>query len=159
MSWRIKVIIIGVFAASPAQASPPRSLSVAVAEGRSDSPSPHFKFALVDLNDDGVPDAVALVDDPEYCGSGGCNLLVFRGIHDGSFQRLTVATINREPITVLREKSHGWHSLTVAVGWGGAKSCYALMRFNGQRYPANPSTAPCAMPRQLHSAKALSFSW
>lgn len=142
MRLRLAVIILGAFAAFAAKASPPRSLSAAVREWRPTLPPHTFRYALVDLNDDGSRDAVVLINDSRYCGSGGCTLLVFRGNGQhghGSFELLSVSTVSREPIAVLGEKRHGWHTLTVTIGGGGIRPCAAIMRFNGQTYPTNPS--------------------
>jgi hypothetical protein len=158
MRPRVAVIMLGAFAAFAAQAGPPPSLSAAVREWHPKLPPQTFKYALVDLNDDGIRDAVVLVDDRRYCGSGGCTLLVFRGKTDGSFQLLSVSTISREPIAVLDDKRHGWHTLTVTVGGGGIRPCAAIMRFNGQRYPTNSSTQPCAAASDLQSSRTLALS-
>ena len=109
-----------------------------------------FNFSLVDLNGDGIPDAIVLFKGQKNCGSGGCRLEIFRGTKQG-FEFISGSTISREPIQILAEKRFGWHSFTVSVSGGGAKPCDALMRFNGQKYPLNPSIAPCATPAQLHS--------
>jgi hypothetical protein len=158
MRLRAAVLILGAFAAFTVQASPPRSLSAAVRDWRPKLPPQSFKYALVDLNDDGVRDAVVLVDDRRYCGSGGCTLLVFRGNRHGSFRRLSMSTITREPIAVLGDTRHGWHTLTVTVAGGEITPCAAIMRFNGQTYPTNPSMQPCAAARDLQSSTALTFS-
>lgn len=110
-----------------------------------------FDFALVDLNGDGIPDAVVLFKGPENCGSEGCNLEIFRGTKQG-FEFISGSTISREPIQILAERRFGWRSFTVSVSGGGVKPCNALMRFNGQKYPLNPSMAPCATPAQVQSA-------
>jgi hypothetical protein len=63
---------------------------------------PGYRYALTDLNRDGLPDAIVLVSDSEYCGSGGWTLLVLKGTSAG-FEVMSDATITREPIDVLRE--------------------------------------------------------
>jgi hypothetical protein len=110
-----------------------------------------FDYALVDLNGDGISDAIVLFKGPENCGSGGCTLEIFRGTKQG-FKFISGSTISREPIQVLPEKRFGWQSFVVSVSGGGAKPCAALMRFDGQKYPLNPSIAPCATSAQLQSA-------
>jgi len=119
--------------------------------GPIDPSSYEFDFALVDLNDDGIPDAIVLFRGHENCGSGGCPLEIFRGIGRG-FEFVSGSTISREPIQVLSEKRFGWHSFTVLVSGGGSKPCNALMQFNGQKYPLNPSMVSCATKARLQSA-------
>lgn len=116
-----------------------------------DPSSYEFDFAFVDLNGDGIPDAIVLFKGPEDCGSGGCTLEIFRGTKHG-FAFVSGSTISRKPIEILPELRFGWHSFTVSVRGGGAKPCGALMRFDGHKYPLNPSIAPCATPAQLKSA-------
>ena len=116
-----------------------------------DPASYEFDFALAGLNGDGIPDAIVLFKGLHNCGSGGCTLEILRGTKQG-FEYISGSTISREPIQILAEKRFGWHSFTVSVSGGGAKPCNAMMRFNGRKYPLNPSMAPCATPAQLQSA-------
>jgi hypothetical protein len=122
-----------------------------------DPRSYEFTYALVDLNGDGIPDAIVLFQGPQNCGSGGCKLEIFRGTRQG-FKFISGSTISREPIQILAEKRFGWHSITVSVSGGGAKPCSALMQFDGQKYPLNPSMAPCATPAELLSAMPVTMT-
>lgn len=116
--------------------------------------SPAFESARIDLNGDGIPDAIVLLTGPDYCGSGGCSLEVFRGTRHG-FVFISGSTLARPPVAVLPQKRFGWHSFTVSVGGGGGKSCAVVMRFDGHRYPPNASLARCASPAQLQAATRL----
>jgi hypothetical protein len=122
-----------------------------------DASSFRFDFALVDLNDDGISDAIVLFKGPEDCGSGGCSLEVYRGTKRG-FEFVSGSTISREPIQILPERRFGWHSFTVSVRGGGARACDAVMRYDGHRYPLNPSLAPCATPAQLQSGTPVTMT-
>jgi hypothetical protein len=113
-----------------------------------------YKHAFVDLNDDGIDDAVVLITDNEYCGSGGCFFLVFRGIA-GGFKHVSSSTITRAPILLLPEKKKGWHTLSVLIAGGGVEPGQVIMRFNGKKYPGNPSLQPKAKKNDLKSAKTL----
>jgi hypothetical protein len=121
-----------------------------------DPSSYEFEYALTDLNGDGIPDAVVLLRG-DYCGSGGCTLQIYQGTQRG-FIFVSSSMISREPVQILTEKRFGWHSFTVGVGGPGGKACNALMRFDGHKYPLNPSLEPCAMPVQLRSASPLTFA-
>jgi hypothetical protein len=112
---------------------------------------PSFKYALVDLNDDGIPDAIVLITDRFYCGSGGCSMLIARGTNNG-FRLVSSSTISRSPISVCSERGYGWRTLLVTVGGGGAKYGQVVMRFNGSRYAPNPSMQPYAGPGALSAA-------
>ena len=77
----------------------------AYAERKGDRETPMYRHALADLNGDGRVDAVVLLLG-DYCGSGGCTMLVFRGTKDG-FAFVSGSTITNEPIRVSREKTNG----------------------------------------------------
>lgn len=113
-----------------------------------------YVYALTDLNGDGIPDAVVLVSDHAFCGSGGCNLAILRGTGQ-SFVYVSGSTISRAPIRVLREVRHGWKSLSVRVAGGGVKPGDVVMRFNGNRYPVNPTLQPYAKAVDLKGSVEL----
>ncbi len=119
-------------------------------------PLPSYEYAITDLNDDNAPDAVVLITDAHYCGSGGCSMLVLRGGKD-SFEIVSSTSISRKPIWVLGESRNGWKSLSVFVSGGGIKAGNAILRFNGKRYPGNPSLQPTAKPSELFGATELAF--
>jgi len=101
-----------------------------------------YSVAFVDLNDDGTPEALVYLSGPEWCGSGGCSLLILRP--DGPFWKvITRTTVTQLPIRVLSTKTNGWHDVTVWVRGGGIQPGYeARLRFNGRKYPGNPSAPP-----------------
>jgi hypothetical protein len=117
-------------------------------EKKGEHERPLFRHALIDLNSDGSDDAIVLLLGPSWCGSGGCTMLVFCGTKD-KFTFVSGSTITYEPIRVSPEKAHGWKTLIVySKGKGDV-----LMRFNGERYPLNPSMQPKATPAQVDTAQ------
>ena len=131
--------------AQPAPASL-RAAVQRVAPGAADS----LQFALVDLNGDSVPDAVVLLESEGWCGTGGCTMLVFRGRWD-RFALVSRSTITNAPIRVLSDTTHGWRTLIVySKGVGDV-----LLRFDGLRYPVNPSLQPRASPEQVAAARVV----
>jgi hypothetical protein len=111
---------------------------------------PTFRYALTDLDGDGRVDAVVLLSGSSWCGSGGCNMLVFRGRRDG-FTFVSGSTLANPPIRVSPEKAHGWRTLIVySKGKGDV-----LMRFDGKRYPLNPSLQPKTTHIQLSAAQVV----
>jgi hypothetical protein len=130
------------------------SLENAIAAWAMEEKTPPHKYASVDLNNDGIPDAVVLLTGSDYCGSGGCTLLVLKGL-SGGYSVVSKSTITREPILLLQEKKRGWHTLSVAVSGGGAKAGQVLLRFNGSLYPGNPGMQPKATVSDLKGAKML----
>jgi hypothetical protein len=117
-------------------------------------PLPTYQHELVDLNADGLQDAIVLISDPDYCGSGGCTMVVFQGTAQG-FKYISRSTITNPPILVLSELRHGWHTLAVSVRGGGAGPNQTLMRFDGKKYPSNPSVQTPAAQTDLTSAQEL----
>lgn len=139
-----------IVSSSLAAAGPPSQLEHAVLASYPRDVPRSFSYSLFDLNEDGIPDALVMITDPLYCGSGGCVLVVFQGLPDGSFRRVSASTVTREPIRVLKAKTHGWHDFTVSVSGGGVRPCLKVMRFDGSRYPSNPSLLACATPGAVH---------
>jgi hypothetical protein len=73
-------------------APPPAGPEIAVRSWRPNDPPRAFSYALVHLKDLGPPDALVLIRDPNYYGSGGCVLIVLEGELDGSFKLIKTAT-------------------------------------------------------------------
>lgn len=94
--------------------------------------------AFDDLNGDGVDDAVVLLQGPDWCGSGGCTMLIFRGLDQQEFQLVNKVTVAGPQIYVLSATSQGWKNLAVYSKGNGT----VVLKFNGQAYPSNPSLLP-----------------
>jgi len=115
---------------------------------------PQYRWSKADLNGDAEPDAVVLLIDPEFCGSGGCTMLVFRG-KGGAYEFVSLSTVTREPIYMLPETRHGWHTLSVRVAGGGIDAHAVILRFDGDSYPENPTLLEPAAPHALDGATKL----
>lgn len=100
-----------------------------------------YAVAWKDLNGDGRPEAIVYLTGAEWCGSGGCTLLVLEQSGDG-FTVRGRTTITRAPIAVLPSTSHGWRDLVVQVSGGGARPGQAVLPFRGDRYASNPTLPP-----------------
>ena len=147
-------MVLGLGASTAQAEAPPPELLTAVRTytlNRGDEKPPEFKHALVDLNEDSVTDAVVLLTGSLWCGTGGCRMIIFKGKAGGGYVPHSASTISREPIRVLPEKLHGWHTLVVNTkGLGDV-----LMPHGAKVYPANPSMQKGATPAQLSTAKTL----
>jgi putative lipoprotein len=116
-----------------------------------------YRYASVDLNGDSIPEAVLLITDLRYCGTGGCTLVVM--IREaGHLKVISWSTISREPFCVAAERSNGWRSLIVRVAGGGFAAFDAILRFDGARYPLNPSMQPHASTSDLQSCLVLDMT-
>lgn len=76
---------------------------------------------------------------PMICGTGGCPTFVF----SSKLDLISWISITQLPIMVSNNKSNGWRDIIVTVSGGGIMQSYqARLRFNGKRYPSNPTVKP-----------------
>lgn len=138
---------------APAQPTSP----VAAAPQAASSPDPALRPYLETRTRDAMPplsyiarthgeglDRLTLVyfNGPEYCGSGGCQLLVL-GAQGDPYVVLGDISIVNAPIRILENRTNGRPDIGVQVRGGGVTEAYeAVLQFDGRRYPSNPSTAP-----------------
>lgn len=93
-----------------------------------------------------------------WCGSGGCMALLLRPA-DGSFKVIDRFTLVRLPIVVLSSKTNGWHDIAMSVEGGGiVPGRMAILRFDGHKYPSNPSMAPRLPTRRAGTGKKVPLS-
>lgn len=115
-----------------------------------DTRTQEFRHALTDLDHDGVDDALVLLLGADWCGTGGCTLLVLQGGQNG-FRLVSASSVTEEPVRVsTRERRHGWSSLIV-----NSRKGEVLMRFDGQRYPSNASVLARASKSQIRNSLTL----
>lgn len=81
---------------------------------------------------------------PEYCGSGGCKLLVLSAMDAGGYGVHGEITIARPPVMMLGTSTNGMPDLAVSVSGGGVTPHVAVLRYD-DGYPGNP-TVPPAQP-------------
>lgn len=98
-------------------AAPPPGVGEALAAWAAPRPVARYQLALVDLNGDAEAEAVVHVTDPEFCGNGGCPLVVFSRTGDG-YTLVASSGLVRKPVYTLEEKRDGWHTLAAVVGFG-----------------------------------------
>lgn len=99
---------------------------------------PLYQYAFYDLNQDGIQDAVVMLKGANWCGSGGCTVLVFQGMSREKFQPHSKMTVTDVPIVALNSKTQGWSDLSVYSRGSGQ----VILKFNGRSYPSNPSLEP-----------------
>ena len=119
--------------------------------GKGDETRPSLRLFAADLNDDARSDGIVLLTGSDWCGSGGCKMIVFKGTDQG-YVFLSTSTLVQEPVAVLPATVHGYHTLVVLSGGTGK----VLMRFNGTAYPSNPSLQPKASKQDIANAQELS---
>lgn len=102
----------------------------------------HNRAVAADLNGDGTPEVLAYAESAGQCGSGGCTLYILAPQGSG-WRVVRRLPVTRPPIRVLASRTRGWHDLAVHVAGGGIVGGYDVrLRFDGRRYPGNPSIAP-----------------
>ncbi len=128
--------------------------------GRPDNHDPegnfwtHYYHNRVDLNGDGRPEVLVYLFGPYMCGSGGCNTLVFRQTDAGDYQLVADISLTGNPVVVSERRTNGWNDLIFLVAGGGARAHYAVLRFDGTRYPNNPTSHPATPLRRPARGKA-----
>lgn len=101
-----------------------------------------YSFSPVDLNNDGIPEFIVYVTGTRRCGSGGCLALILKR-EQSTFSVITRITLVRLPIRILPTKTKSWYDISVWVQGGGIQPGYAaVLPFDGEKYPLNPSVAP-----------------
>lgn len=120
-----------------------------------DEKTTRYTAAFVDLKDDGTEEAIVYLLGPRWCGSGGCSCLIL--VPEGSsFRVITKTTVTQPPIRVLSTKTNGWRDLAVGVSGGGIQPGYtARLRFNGRKYPGNPTVPPAQRLRKNAEGKVV----
>jgi len=131
----------------------PASLQQFLGQGGWGAPG-SYAASLHDLNGDGTQEAVVLLTGTDWCGSGGCTLLVAQ--HSGATWRLiSKIMLVHPPVVALDRKRSGWQSLSVTVGGGGVVTHPVTLDFRQGRYPSNPTTLPTSPASTLSSSEPL----
>lgn len=79
---------------------------------------------------------------PNWCGSGGCRLLVLDRAGD-AYRSIGEVSLVRAPIRLLERQTNGRRDLAVQVAGGGIVGAYeAALPFDGRRYASNPTVPP-----------------
>ncbi|QZY56421.1 hypothetical protein [Crassaminicella profunda] len=79
------------------------------------------------------------------CGTGGCSAAIFKEF-DEEYKLLSNFTLVNNPIIISKNKTNGYNDLIMYVSGGGIKSFYAELKFDGTKYPQNPSMEPKVKP-------------
>ena len=109
-----------------------------------DAGAMRYALAWSDLDADGEDEAIVYLAAPYFCGSGGCPTLVLTPAGP-MWRKVGDISVSRTPVTVLDSSTNGWKDITVAVSGGGGASGNALLKFDGEAYPSNPTVAPAEM--------------
>ncbi|MBP7146124.1 MAG: hypothetical protein KBD01_01155 [Acidobacteria bacterium] len=110
--------------------------------------STQISAARVQLTDKCGEHFLVYVSGRQWCGTGGCLLLVLAGV-DQSYTVLGRITNTRPPVRVLSHMTNGYHDIAVRVAGGGVHIGYeAVLTFDGKKYPGNPTMPPAIKPAE-----------
>jgi hypothetical protein len=125
-------------------------------QDRENYPDTRYVSAWADLNGDGRPEALVYLLSGAYCGSGGCNFMIFTP-QGRSWRQVADMSVTNPPIRLPGTASHGWRDIAVTVAGGGSRRHEALLAFNGRTYPDNPSVPPArALQRPMPGSVLIS---
>ncbi|MEO8385059.1 MAG: hypothetical protein ABI583_07455 [Betaproteobacteria bacterium] len=157
MSHKFSSLIIAaaLLCGASAKAQVPKGLNEAIQVFARGEKVEGYSYSMADLNNDGKQEALVLMSG-DWCGSGGCSLAIFKAT-DRGFKFLSSSTISQEPISVLKEVRYGWQTLVVSTNFD-ARQVHALMRYNGARYPLNPSIEKLAGKSEMKGSFKLIFT-
>jgi hypothetical protein len=141
MRLRILAAIAAAAIASPALATDEASVIDYLKSHLEETDNTRVNIGFADLNGDGKDEAVVFVLGPYWCGSGGCNALVLTPEGDG-WKQIAETSVSSLPIGMLDSQSNGWKDLTIAFSGGGLPAGIGQMKFDGETYPRNPTSAP-----------------
>ncbi|MEZ8881178.1 COG3650 family protein [Vibrio lentus] len=105
-----------------------------------DPDNTQYRWLTYDLNGDGKEELFAQLD---WCGSGGCTLLIFEN-HQDNWRFNSRITLVKGDIRLGKSQNHGWQDLIFNVSGGGATPAKHTLSYTGVSYPLNPSVAPVA---------------
>lgn len=100
-----------------------------------------YYYNRIDLNGDEKPETFVYLLGPYVSGSGGSTAFIFENGEDG-YKVVSRFTLVRNPIIVSDNMTNGWKDLIMYVSGGGIEPFYAQIKFDGSKYPSNPSVQP-----------------
>lgn len=137
------------------KASP--SYTKAVVDAGGSTARARYVYNRVDLNDDGREEVFVYPLGSVFCGTGGCNLLLFTGSQSGH-SLINEFSISRTPVIVSGQKTRGWHDIYKLESGGGAPATYVRYEFDGTQYVERERMAAATIPEGVrYLAGELSF--
>jgi len=111
------------------QASPDYTKEMVDIDGR----KARYVYGRVDLNGDGEDEVFVYLLGSIFCGTGGCNLMLFTETEEG-YSLVNDFPISRLPVIVSANKTDGWNDIIRQESGGGAPPTYVTHTFDGKKY-------------------------
>ncbi|PIF46427.1 hypothetical protein CLU96_3458 [Chryseobacterium sp. 52] len=92
-----------------------------------------FSYAEADLNGDNNKEILVAMKGSYFCGSGGCTVLLL----NSKGEKINTFTVVGGPVSIATDKTEGWADLVIP-----SKGKNYLVKYNGKKYPGNPSVQP-----------------
>ncbi|ENG5659807.1 hypothetical protein [Flavobacterium psychrophilum] len=118
-----------------------------------DKTSGGFQYDSYDLNGDGQLEYLVKASASYLCGSGGCSLFIL----NFKFKEIQEFSISSTPIMALATKTKGWNDLLIYSNNATTKDNNHIMKYNGKKYPSNPSVEKGLTDEQLPKDFVKSF--
>jgi len=101
-----------------------------------------YQMKGVDLDGDGVGEALVLFGGEDWCTKAGCSLAVLKSNERG-YEPVFRTVRVKPPVIIARDGNQGWRDLIVmSGGGGGTPPRRVLLRFTGSGYPRNAMQEP-----------------
>ncbi|GAA0725014.1 hypothetical protein GCM10008905_19700 [Clostridium malenominatum] len=120
---------------------------------KTDGPLKYY-YNKIDLNGDGKAETFVYLVGQYVSGSGGSTALIFEGEKE-DYKLISNFTLVRNPIIVSSDKTNGWNDLIMYVSGGGIEPFYSQIKFDGNKYPSNPSVQPEVKTGKVVKGKAI----
>ena len=99
-----------------------------------------YVYSRIDLNGDGRDEVFVYMLGSIFCGTGGCNLMLFTDTGNG-LSLVNNFPISRTPVIVSADRTGGWSNIIRVESGGGAPRSYVTHVFDGERYVEHQRTA------------------
>ncbi len=92
-----------------------------------------YVYGMVDLNGDGRDEVFIYLLGSIFCGTGGCNLMLFTET-DNDFVLINDFPISRLPVIISDNRTQGWNDIIQLESGGGMPATYVTHKFDGKKY-------------------------
>jgi len=94
-----------------------------------------YDFTRVDLNNDGLEDAIIYINTPYgyWCNDNGCTVLIMKA-HNKGFSVVGNIKSVRKPFSVEISKTNGWNDIKIYISGKKEEAYTTALSFNGNKY-------------------------